>query len=104
MRAAFAMCEWRCFWVTSCVVLEVEALWGPTWGTQASREEQPQVARSTVTAGLCLPRSRLLCMSAFRAPTHQGAPVSSDHPPPTKAEGEKGQQIKTIEVTSLVLL
>ena len=53
---------------------------------------------------LVLPPQPAACKSVCRAPTHQGAPVSSDHPPPTKAEGEKGQQIKTIEVTSLVPL
>ena len=104
VRAALTMCERRCFWVTSCVLLEVEALRGPPWVTQASRVDHPQVARSTAIAGLCLPRSQLLAQVCAEAPTHQGAPVSSDHPPRTKAEGAKGQQIKTIEVTSLVLL
>lgn len=68
VRAALTMCEWRCFWVTSCVVLEVEALLGPTWVTQASRVEHPQVARSTVTAGLCFPCSRLLARVCTEPP------------------------------------
>ena len=87
VRAALTMCEWRCFWVTSCVVLEVEALLGPTWVTQASRVEHPQVARSTGPAGLCSPRSRLLARVCAEPPrTRELLSLKTTLPPPRQKE------------------
>ena len=103
VRAALTMCEWRCFWVTSCVVLEVEALLGPTWVTQASEWNIPRWPEAQSPQACASPAAGCL-RECVQSPHALGSSCLSRPPSPTKAEGEKGQQIKTIEVTSLVPL